>query len=590
MNNKAPELSILLDDLSLNYDAISPGRLDSIIPKSLTEEQLSRIQSLILLWQKSKISKYNYAREFEGDLPERYVLIALQAQDLSVDRSGGTVVKDMIVAALQQNPACTAIVCFQNKLSNEHAPGCLNQSFYKDNSRIQLITKNMHPVRLIKQAEAIYTYSSSIGFEGLLWGKNVHTFTPSFFSGRGLTEDRHNSTVTPKPLSLEYLVYAVLVDYYQYTDPETESFCEIERILEWLGLQRRMRERFPVTIYALGISIHKKPVVRDYFQGCNVHFCNKVSEIPSLATVAYWSRKYDADMANCNASQIIHLEDGFIRSVGLGADLVRPLSWVMDKVGIYFDATQPSEQEMLLLTSEFDEDLLNRAQTIRQQLVTHALTKYNVGSDGWQKPDQSLTQNGHRQKFILVPGQVESDASLAYGAPGIKRNVDLLRAVKESNPEAYVIYKPHPDVVAGLRYAGQNEENAETWCDEVVVDVAMGDLLLQVDEVHTLTSLTGFEALLRGKKVTCYGQPFYSGWGLTHDKIPVVRRERKLSLDALVAGVLILYPVYVSRTTGKFTTPERALEELLVWRNHQSPRMPLWKKILRCYLQWTKTS
>jgi capsular polysaccharide export protein len=124
-------------------------------------------------------------------------------------------------------------------------------------------------------------------------------------------------------------------------------------------------------------------------------------------------------------------------------------------------------------------------------------------------------------------------------------------------------------------------------CDEVVIDIAMGELLTVVDEVHALTSLTGFEALLRGKTVTCYGQPFYAGWGLTHDLMPLTRRTRRLTLDQLVAGALILYPTYVSRTTGKFTTPERALDELLDWRQQQNG-VPLWRKSLRLALRFGK--
>jgi capsular polysaccharide export protein len=182
--------------------------------------------------------------------------------------------------------------------------------------------------------------------------------------------------------------------------------------------------------------------------------------------------------------------------------------------------------------------------------------------------------------MILVPGQVESDASLAYGAPGIRRNIDLLYSVRAANPEAYLIYKPHPDVVAGLRRKGQCEEDAACWCDEVVADVPMGELLPQVDEVHTLTSLTGFEALLRGKRVVCYGQPFYAGWGLTRDVLPIARRTRRLSLDELVTGALILYPTYVSRATRGLTTPERALDELLAWRERR-PGLPWWRMGMR---------
>ncbi len=109
----------------------------------------------------------------------------------------------------------------------------------------------------------------------------------------------------------------------------------------------------------------------------------------------------------------------------------------------------------------------------------------------------------------------------------------------------------------------------------------MASLLDEVDEVHVMTSLTGFEALLRGKQVVTYGQPFYAGWGLTRDLCPPLRRTRKLTLAELVAGVLIEYPVYLSRASGRFTTPERALDELMMWRQEGSNRLPLWRRVWR---------
>jgi capsular polysaccharide export protein len=119
------------------------------------------------------------------------------------------------------------------------------------------------------------------------------------------------------------------------------------------------------------------------------------------------------------------------------------------------------------------------------------------------------------------------------------------------------------------------------------MDIAMGELLPHVDEVHLLTSLAGFEALLRGKKVTCYGQPFYAGWGLTTDIVPIERRTRRLYLDELVAATLILYPTYISRVTHHYTTAEQALEELLLWRTDTSYQLPFWRKALRPLLRLT---
>jgi capsular polysaccharide export protein len=228
----------------------------------------------------------------------------------------------------------------------------------------------------------------------------------------------------------------------------------------------------------------------------------------------------------------------------------------------------------LLQTKEFSPDLLERALLLRERIVRTGLTKYNVGSSIWHRP------TGVR-RVILVPGQVENDASLQFGAPGIHTNLGLLRSVRGLNPDVYLIYKPHPDVAAGLKAKGEREDQVVKWCDEVVNEVSMGELLPVVDAVHVLTSLAGFEALLRGKSVTCYGQPFYAGWGLTNDVMPISRRTRQLTLDQLVAGVLLLYPTYVSYTTGDFSTPEQALDDLLTWRNCEPSSSPWWSKNLR---------
>lgn len=330
---------------------------------------------------------------------------------------------------------------------------------------------------------------------------------------------------------------------------------------------------FPPVIYACDFSIWKKPIVRRFFGGSRVVFVRSASRVPVGGTLAVWGRKPVPGKLPAGV-QVIRLEDGFLRSVGLGADLISPMSWVADTCGIYYDATQPSGLEVLLQTAEFAPELLARAARLRERVVSAGLTKYNVGSSGWQRPPQA-------GRVILVPGQVESDASLRFGAPGVRTNLGLLQKVREANQNAYLVYKPHPDVVAGLRRKGNGEDDARRWCNEVVVDVDMGQMLEQVDEVHTMTSLAGFEALLRGRAVTCYGQPFYAGWGLTRDIEPVLRRNRRLSLDMLVACALILYPVYISRTTGRITTPERALEELLTWRSTEPERLAWWRNVYR---------
>ena len=357
-----------------------------------------------------------------------------------------------------------------------------------------------------------------------------------------------------------------------------------------------MLEAMPARVYALGFSLRKRAMVRQFMGATEVKFVSRLAQVPDGATTAVWAsgpfgnRTADGEPAThlAHLAQFtrparfkrLFVEDGFLRSVGLGADLVRPLSWVIDSRGIYYDASQPSDLEHLLQSQAFDAATLQRAAALRQQLVSTGLTKYNVGTAQWRRPAPAT-----HLKLVLVPGQVETDAAIRYGAPGITTNLALLKAARKAEPDAWLIYKPHPDVVAGLRNPGAQEDLAAQWCNEVVTDVSMGALLEAVDAVHVLTSLAGFEALLRGKQVVCHGLPFYAGWGLTQDALPAPRRARTLDIDQLVAGVLLAYPTYVSRVTGRHCQAEQALAELLTWRAGSGTELPFWRKMLRPLLK-----
>ena len=347
-----------------------------------------------------------------------------------------------------------------------------------------------------------------------------------------------------------------------------------------------MRRTLPPVIYALGFSWRKRALVRQFLGESRVRFVRRPSSIPDGATVAVWASGPFADRSAAagwsSRFTRLYVEDGFLRSVGLGADLVRPLSWVIDGRGIYYDASGPSDLEHLLQTQahDFDAPTLQRAYALRQKLVSTGLTKYNVGPTLWSRPAQA-----EGLQLVLVPGQVETDAAIRFGAPGITTNLALLQAARRDHPDAWLIYKPHPDVVARLRNAGAQDDLAAQWCDEVVTGATMGALLEAVDVVHVLTSLAGFEALLRGKQVMCHGLPFYAGWGLTQDALPAPQRARKLDIDQLVAGVLLVYPTYVSRVTGQICEAEQALAELLSWRTTSPGDLPLWRKMLRPLLK-----
>lgn len=327
-------------------------------------------------------------------------------------------------------------------------------------------------------------------------------------------------------------------------------------------------------LYAHGFSLRKRSILRAFIGHSDIHFVHSARSLPAGARLLLWG---DASppLDCATGIQIVRVEDGFLRSVGLGADLVRPVSWVFDEQGIYFDASKPSALEHALQNAAFSVSELKRAAALKLRIVQTGLTKYNVAGAKWERP------HWIKGPLVLVTGQVETDASIARGTVEITTNLGLLQAVRRARPSAYILYKPHPDVVAGLRSAGEGEDQAKRFCDEIVQDASTADLLQEVDEVHVLTSLTGFEALLRGKRVSCWGQPFYAGWGLTEDAHPHPRRTRRLALDELVAGALLRYPIYLSPTSGERCTAEQALNELLELRARRPAGIPLWRRLLR---------
>ena len=248
---------------------------------------------------------------------------------------------------------------------------------------------------------------------------------------------------------------------------------------------------------------------------------------------------------------LVRVEDGFVRSVGLGSDMVPPSSITVDWRGIHYDPSRASDLETLLAQTQFPLALLTRAAHLRAAILAGGISKY-----GGSAPHVFPAREPGR-RLVLVPGQVEDDMSVKLGGGGLASNLELLRRARALEPDAEIWFRPHPDVDAGHRKGAVPDADALQVADRIVRGGGMAALLGLVDAVHVLTSLTGFEALLRGCDVTCHGMPFYAGWGLTRDLMPLSdRRGRGLALDELVAGVLILYPRYLDPVSGLPCEPE----------------------------------
>lgn len=274
------------------------------------------------------------------------------------------------------------------------------------------------------------------------------------------------------------------------------------------------------------------------------------------AIAAWESRKPDGlDAAAAAAGVAVwSIEDGFIRSAGLGAALVQPCSLVLDSQRPHYDGSGPSDLEDLLSTRAFSAEELARAEALVARLRADQVTKYNLAGSEPDLPEG--------RPVVLVLGQVDDDLSVLRGGGGLTV-ADMVARVRAEHPGALLVFKPHPDVVAGLRDGLRRPHEA----DLVVEDAGLAALFARADAVHVLTSLGGFEALLRGCAVTVHGQPFFAGWGLTDDRNPPARRTRRLSLADLVAGALVTYPHYYHPGRRQRCT----VEELLDWIAAQPP-------------------
>lgn len=568
--------SMVIDPIGIYFDSREPSYLEKlIIENNLTNEQKNRSMRLIEQICTEQLSKYNTTpktatlTDFDFNKTQKNILLIDQvAGDQSIigANANETTFKKMLQIACHNHPDATIWI----KAHPASDLGYLNALPLSKNC--QIIKKTVNAIELLKQVDEVYTVSSHMGFEALILGKTVHCFGLAWYSCWGLTDDSHIASEhyqmvwqrrgAKKQPTLHELFYACYVQYSHYANPATGKVCQIEQVIDWLVTNRKWRDNLAGNLTVYEFSQWKHGFVRDFFANCNtdLYFKPKFQlrtllspkhiHFPKENSFLIWGFAKKQNLIKKLSDyqpNIWCMEDGFIRSNGLGASLIAPLSVVLDRQGIYYNALQTSDLERFLQekpTLTPDEE--KRVHALIQRLLFAKVSKYNVGVN--------TTLNFPTEKVkILVIGQVEDDMSVKLCASDIKDNLTLLETVRNNHPDAFIIYKPHPDVQAGLRMGKIVDDKVYQFADKMLTDVNITDCLSVVDEVHTISSLTGFEALLRGLKVVCYGLPFYAGFGLTVDKanslqinIAKQRRQRgvPLTLEQLVYTTLIDYPLY----------------------------------------------
>ena len=584
---ECPPWSLVVDDVGIYYDATAPSRLEGLISRPLSPLEHDRADALRRLWMRERVSKYNRVRESTPPR-EPFVLVVDQTSgDLSILRgmADAESFRRMLQAALENHPDCRVLLKIHPDVAAGRKRGYLRE-VATQHPRLEIRADGGHPAALLEAAEAVYVVTSQLGFEALMWGRPVYCFGMPFYAGWGLTHDLLpplTRRCNHKP-TLEQLVHAALIAYPRYIEPNRRQPCAPETLIRVIGLQRRRQREIPARIEAFGFKPWKRPILRRFLRGAELRFRGGQARPGQEAGgLAIWGRDpgrgVERRLRQGPPVPLLRIEDGFLRSVGLGANLIAPISWVIDRRGLYYDASSASDLETLLARHPFSEAERQRGAALRDQVLAAALTKYNLPAPPWHRPADG-------RRVVLVPGQVETDASILHGAPALRTNLGLLRAVRGAEPDAWIVYKPHPDVVAGLRQGGAEAADLRHWCNEVLLEGPIDQIYRQVDAVHVLTSLAGFEALLRGVEVHTWGLPFYAGWGLSHDHLSCPRRGRRLQLDELVFATLVAYPRYVSRHSGLFIEPEEAIAELIDWKQEAPQPLSWWRQVFRHWGKW----
>ncbi|MGR3633518.1 MAG: capsular polysaccharide biosynthesis protein [Limimaricola soesokkakensis] len=551
-----PPLGLLIDHGGAHFDAGTVSDLESLLATHSLDDTalLDRARDGIARLREAELSKYT-GFDPETPVPEPgYVLVIDQtAGDAAVRASRGDRNRflEMLFEAREAHPGARIVI----KTHPETQQGFRAGHFRPDDlgPGMSFCDAPVSPWRLLDGAIAVHVFSSQMGFEAILAGHRPVVHGQPFYAGWSLSEDRDPVWRRQRRLTRAQLFAAAMILYPHWHDPLRDRACSCEEALDAIEAETRAWREDRAGWVATGMRLWKRRHLQAGFGTVRpVIFADPPARAARRAErsgrrLMVWGDREAPEGA-------VRIEDGFLRSKGLGAALVPPASLALDDLGLHYDPRRESRLERLIAASPaLPDHARRRASRLVERLIATGLSKYNLA--GVALPE---LPTGRR---ILVPGQVEDDAAIRLGAAQVRTNRGLLEAVRAAHPNAVILYKPHPDVEAGLRPGAVPD--AERLADVVLADTDILAALAVADEVWTITSGTGFEALLRGVKVTCLGTPFYAGWGLTRDLgPPCPRRVGRPDITALAHAALIGWPRYFDPLSGRPCPPELALERL----------------------------
>lgn len=247
-------IGFVVDDLAPHFCATHTSRLEQYIKNmALSVPEKERAAHLIDYILNNHLTKYNHQPCCVPDIlktNQHKVLIIDQSYgDFSVVVGGDGKRKDferMLKDAVDENPNS---LIFVKVHPDALAKGSRAKGYYNRKNtkypQVILFGENVNPVCILQAVDKVYVWSSGMGFEAVMLGKDVVTYGTPFYAGWGLTTDRHPIFSTDEmkhrrfvKRTKEDLFYASYIWYTHYVNPDTHKKCSIEEALEWLKVNR----------------------------------------------------------------------------------------------------------------------------------------------------------------------------------------------------------------------------------------------------------------------------------------------------------------------------------------------------------------
>ena len=171
---------------------------------------------------------------------------------------------------------------------------------------------------------------------------------------------------------------------------------------------------------------------------------------PGTRAVIGWGRKGTSWVGRTWAERAqvpyLALEDGFLRSIGLGEVGAAPHSLLIDDLGVHHDARRPSRLETLIREPDgwFDSAMEARSRVLIQTLRDIGLSKTSMGRLHLDLPPAS----GPR---VLIVDQTAGDASIAGGLADGDSFLAMADAAHAATGGGQMLVRRHPATVAGLK-------------------------------------------------------------------------------------------------------------------------------------------